>query len=153
MTDGPKYQAFHALARWSAGLLQGFPPYEDIDRPEVMREAIRQVAVINLKKTTGDAASDHAVIHAYAAADAELLREQIRRIAPNVVVACGTLSQLIWLLDLPVDPDQPGREIIQARTGAIVIPMRHPSMSENRETYSDLRDITGRSQFRALFLS
>ncbi|MCH7859373.1 MAG: hypothetical protein IID14_06690, partial [Candidatus Marinimicrobia bacterium] len=105
--DGPRFQMWHALARWAAGIQLGFPQFEEIDKPDVMRTAFRSCAVINLKKTTGKAQANMSVINAYAHQDRRLLHKQIDEIKPDGIVACGTFDQMLWLLDLDCDPDSP----------------------------------------------
>jgi len=59
---------------------------------------LSKIAVVNLKKASGGSWSDMAVVNAYAFHDRELLRRQIKDISPNLIVACGTMDQIIWLL-------------------------------------------------------
>ncbi len=64
--DGPKYQMWHTVSRWAAGILHDFPDYEKIDTWSIKKETIRKIASINLKKTSGGSYSDMSVINAYA---------------------------------------------------------------------------------------
>lgn len=94
LAAGPRYQTWHNVARWAAGLLDGWPPYDVVDRFDRMHDALRQIAAINLKKTTGGSVADLSVVNAFAAHDRELLVEQIERIGPQIIVACGTFATL-----------------------------------------------------------
>ncbi len=89
---------WHTVARWSAGILNDFPKYEEIDKYDTYKEWLSKIATVNLKKASGGSTADMAVINAYCYRDRELLLEQIIEIAPNIVVACGTIDVLIWLL-------------------------------------------------------
>ena len=142
LQSGPKYQMWHAVSRWAAGILLDFPPFEEIDTLERMREALAQVAVINLKKTPGGATSNMSVINAYASRDRELLSEQISGIGPEFVVACGTFDILVWLLNLTVCPDHPNDcPLLDETRNAWVIPWCHPGRSSNIKTHGELKMI------------
>jgi hypothetical protein len=61
---------------WAVGLLNGFPPFEEINNDdEAKKEALLSVAWINLKKVTGGNVSDERIINAYAFTDRRLLRK------------------------------------------------------------------------------
>jgi len=140
LRKGPRYQMWHATARWAAGLLADFPPYEEANRVDVQRDSLRSIATINLKKTSGRARADMSVISACAHRDRNLLRQQILDIRPDVIVACGTFDVMVWLLGLEVDCDDPRRKAV-VYDGIVVIPWRHPSRVNNQETYEQLRDL------------
>jgi hypothetical protein len=140
LAAGPRYQTWHTVGRWAAGLLHGFPSYEEVDRWEVMRDALQSIASINLKKTSGGASADPAVVSAYAFQDRELLRDQIELISPHTIVACGTTDVLVWLLRLPVNADTPHAPV-RTREGVRVIPWVHPARCDNRKTYQRLAEL------------
>ena len=142
---GPRYQMWHAVARWAAGLLDGFPAFDAIDRYPVMRDALNNVAAVNLKKITGGAASWEAQIHAFAVRDRVLLNRQLDELDPSIVVACGVFPQMMWLLDLPVDPMEPSRDPVYSEDlAAWVIPFRHPVRCDNRKSYGDLQKLASK---------
>lgn len=142
LNKGVQHQVWYALARWCCGLLRGFPNYDIIahDRA-LLSEALRSVAVINLKKVSGGATADGASIHRYAIRDRELLREQIRGLTPHLILACGTFEPMLWLLerDLPVDATG---DLVDIATGAVLIRWRHPARSHGRQDYDNLRELT-----------
>ena len=142
MADGPRFQVWHTVGRWAAGFLQGFPEYETVDRYATIRDSLQQVAAVNLKKLSGGASSDPVQIDAYAFHDRELLREQIKHIGPTVIVACGTWSTLVWLLELPIHPGHPHRPVRTLDAGTLVIPWCHPNRCDNRKTYAALRTLS-----------
>lgn len=142
LKDGPKYQMWHTISRWAAGILKSFPDYDSINNYQAMRDALSQVASINLKKTSGQSYSDEAQINAYAFQDRQFLVSQIEEINPTLVIACGTFNQLIWLLQLKVDPDSPcSRPVLDNMRRFWVVPWRHPSRADNRKTYYALKTI------------
>ncbi len=145
LKDGPKFQMWHTLARWSAGILNGFPPFEEIDRYDVMKESLLSVAVVNLKKATGGASADMSIINAYAHQDRELLAEQFDDVRPHLIVACGTMDPLVWLLDLRVDVRQPLNVPVRDDSReAWVLRWRHPGRVNNRKSYDELKDLVSR---------
>lgn len=142
LRDGPKYQMWHTVARWAAGMLYDFPEYEEIDTWDKMKKVIRKIASINLKKTSGGSFSNMSVINAYAYIDKELLLEQINEIQPHIIVACGTFDSLIWLLGLEINPDNPyEKPIFNKKRNIRVIQWRHPARVNNKKTYNELKGI------------
>ena len=140
--DGPKYQMGYAIARWATGIFKQFPPYKQIERDNsLLKESLLKVAVINLKKTGGASQAILPAINAYAYNDRKLLLKQIHSIKPNLILACGTLDYLIWLLDLNVDPDIPWENPIKDEIReAWIISIRHPIRDNNPQaTYERLR--------------
>jgi hypothetical protein len=138
LRDGPKYQMWHAIARWSAGLLHGFPSFERIDNYKTMRDSLLSVAAINLKKTPGAKTACLDQVNAYANMDSYLIKKEIEIIDPDIIVGCGTFSHLIWLLDLPVDSDDPVSKVCVTEKFKVV-PWRHPGRVNNKETYKQLK--------------
>lgn len=141
LKDGPAYQMWHAVARWAAGILKGFPPYEDIDNSATLKDSLSRVAAINLKKVTGKSSADMTTINAYAHMDRDLLVEQIKMINPDIIVACGVFDPLIWLLDLNVHSSQLNQldePVSSSIIPAWVIPFRHPARVDSRATYEKL---------------
>ena len=111
-----------------------------------MCEALPQVAAINIKKTSGGSWSDRSILNAYTAHDRELLVEQIERIDPELIIACGTFDQLIWLLDLDVNLDHPLKAPVKYGDRPIwVVPASHPAArGKNESAYTELREKVAR---------
>ncbi len=139
LKEGPKYQMWYTIARWSAGIIRNFPSYEEIDNYESMKNSLLSVATMNLKKTYGGSMVNLESINAYAHMDSKFLRKQIEIIEPEIMVACGTFSLLIWLLDLPVDSDDPISKVCITEKFKVV-PWRHPGRVNNKETYEELKE-------------
>ncbi len=133
---------WHTISRWSAGIQKVFPPFDKIDNWDSKKEAIQKIAAINLKKTSGGANSDSSVINAYCKQDSQLLNRQIDLIKPDVIVTCGTFDSVLWLRGLRVNPDAPKDSIvIDKKSGALVVPWRHPGRVNNRKTYEELKQL------------
>lgn len=142
LKEGPAFQMWHTIARWSAGLIYKFPEYDEIGK--YMKESLSRVAAINLKKASGEAIADMSIINAYAYNDKKFLIEQINQIGPNIIIACGTFDILIWLLNLAINPNKMREPIYDNKLCAWVIPFVHPSRADNKKTYNDLKILTHR---------
>ncbi len=139
LRNGPVFNVWHNVARWAGGALLGFPSFETVNAPACMRETLRSIAVINLKKQSGGASSDMAEVHAFAARFRTLLVRQIDILAPTVVLACGTLEPLVWLLDLEVRKDQPIRATLPSGVAFSVLPSKHAAARASaRGLYAEL---------------
>lgn len=138
LKDGPRNKMWQTAARWAAGILFDFPRFEKIDY-KMMQNAVRQIAVISLKKTRGAAQSDMAVINAHAFQDRELLRKQIELIDPEIIIACGNFDILVWLLELAVKPENLSQPVYY--NGKVrVIRFLHPAMRKSDEkSYRDMK--------------
>ncbi|MBF0432565.1 MAG: hypothetical protein HQK83_14870 [Fibrobacteria bacterium] len=140
--NGPKYQMWHTICRWAAGIQNGFPNFEEINNWDVLSTTIKSLASINLKKTSGGASANMSVVNAYAVVNQALLQEQITLIAPDIVIACGTFESVIWLMNLRVDPDNPyTKTIFSDDYHCWVVPWRHPGRVNNEKTYYELKKI------------
>lgn len=85
--DDVRYPFSHRLSEWAHGIINDFPPYEQIKHSD-KKDALRSIAFINLKKTTGKSSSDIKVLSSYVNASRNLLLDQIREIAPTIIVCC-----------------------------------------------------------------
>lgn len=141
LKDGPKYQLWYTIARWSAGIFNDFLPYRQIDT-KTIKESFEKIAAINLKKASGGARVDSEVISAYAHQDRQLLLEQIELINPDFIISCGVMEPLIWLLDLKVNPEKPADEPIKdASRKTWIIPFRHPARASGERVYNNLKKV------------
>lgn len=99
LENGPKYQMWHTLAQWAGGILHGFD-FAERKNWEDMKQALRQVAVVNVKKITGSSSIHHHRLSDFVHLDSDLLTEQIRRIQPDLIIACGTFHSCKTLLNI-----------------------------------------------------
>jgi len=135
LRKGPSGPPWHAVARWAACLLaKDVLSYDDAEATK--RTALRQVAAINIKKISGGAKSDMADISAVAYRDRKVLREQIQEISPQIIVACGTFAQLVWLLKLDLPAASVDLSAVwSASRDFCVVPFRHPTRSGRSDYY------------------
>ncbi|MCK9573475.1 MAG: hypothetical protein M0R20_03625 [Candidatus Omnitrophica bacterium] len=147
LKEGPKYQLWFTIARWSAGIFNKFPPYKQIDL-KMMKDSLEQVAAINLKKTCGGARVDSEIISAYTHQDRDLLLKQINSINPNLIIACGVMEPLIWLLNLKVNPEKPAADPIKDLSRKTwIIPFRHPARATGGKIYNNLKKVLAKIDY------
>jgi len=139
LRTGAKYAVWRRIGEWAAGILGGFPEYGQIANRQSQSVALRQIAVINLKKLPGGAAVEWADFEEHVFFTRDALREQIHRIAPSVIVACGTFGPVRWLLADAVDGGSLGERWCQLRGGALVLRSPHPAArGDKKEQYGRL---------------
>jgi hypothetical protein len=142
LRDGPRWQMWHAVARWAACIFYPQRSFDEIDNFSTMKVALAKVAAINLKKLTGGASSHLPTVNAFAYADRELLKKQIQYLSPDIIIACGTFDSLIWLLHLEFNPNNPTVNAIRCKqTNSWVIPWCHPARINNKKTFDKLRQL------------
>lgn len=89
------------IARWSCAIRFSERSIPDLNKDrDTLLEALLSSAIVNLKKTAGGPIADMSRINLYAFLDREFLREQFVSLKPDVIVSCGTIDQLLWILDL-----------------------------------------------------
>ena len=140
------------IGRWAAGILNDFPELKEIDNSRKIHESLKSVAVINLKKATGGRWAWDRALHYFTLHDKDLLLRQIQLIAPYYVIACGTMDQLRWLLDIKPDKfdqyfypnnEQPDSELplFSRKYNAWLIPFRHPGRAGKVDCHNELKYI------------
>lgn len=127
------------IAYCTLGILNRFPEYSDLGSVD-LRAYTSKVAVICLKKKKGKRLSEISVISAYAHQDRNLLREQVYTMDPNLIIAVNTVNELIWLLDLQVNPETLYTDPIRFENGW-VIPLKHFSETNIKEAYEELEGL------------
>jgi len=134
--------AWPTIAYCTLGILNRFPEYSDIGSVD-LRAYISKVAVICLKKKRSKILSGVSVINAYAYQDRDLLREQIYTIDPDLIIAVNSIDELIWILDLRVNPETPCADPIKFKNSWL-IPLKHFSRTNNAEAYSELKRLVAK---------
>lgn len=143
LRENPRVRMLRVIAEWAAGMLNDFPPYEQLDDRNLFKESLERIAVICLKKVSYAHQSADSIINAFSHLDRYLLLEQIREIQPELVLACDTFDQLIWILDLKVDPEAPHKEPAQYKN-ALVIPWEYHAKLDKEGSYNELKELMGK---------
>ncbi|PKK84742.1 MAG: hypothetical protein CVT49_00900 [candidate division Zixibacteria bacterium HGW-Zixibacteria-1] len=145
--DGPKLQMAAQLSKWATGILYDFPDYSEVDMNEnnIRTEAIKSIAIMNVKKYTGGAIADFNLLHVFTKLDKDLIKREIDIIKPQIIVCCNTFIELMWALDLELDMSDLenifGKSYIY--NGArIVVWQHHPSdRGKHSENYDRLKKL------------
>jgi hypothetical protein len=90
--DGTIGPTWTVISYWLHGIHRGGTPWEQLPvaTPESRRDAISKLAVVNLNKCGGTAASIQTELWAAAYRDREFLVQQLHLYAPDIIIACGT---------------------------------------------------------------
>jgi len=137
--DEPIKGGFSArIAEWSFGLLNGFPPYDNVwstEEGRAVEDIRRSIALVNVKKSGGVGSTEHnAFMRALGASEkqqavlAELVREELRIIDPDVVVMGLRLGKLRETLFRDVNWTPSGYSVdLCLWEGRVLIDFYHPS--------------------------
>ena len=80
-----KYKFSKSLSQWAAGVLLGFPPFEELHYKRT-HAALRSSALVNVKKTGGGGRSVLSDLVTFAIRDRDLILAQLRIIDPQVII-------------------------------------------------------------------
>lgn len=105
---GPSSNIWYRVVEWTYGIsntsatkIARYSP-EDISFDRVEGESnewLKQIAVMNIKKSGGRSSSDYREIMTYAEADKEELLKELELINPDIIVCGGTADDLDFLFD------------------------------------------------------
>jgi len=139
------------IAEWAYGILNGFPPIDSF-RYEPLHDALKSVAVMNIKKIGGGAEAKSQEIALYARRDREFIQKQITLTSPTIIVG-GIKTVPIWsefLDDVKFVRSSFDIRIAEWR-GIKVIDYYHPSYRVPRAmSYSLLQNIVQSERFKNL---
>ena len=124
-----KYSFSHRICEWAFGLLNGFPPVENITYDNEKRVQIMSaVAFMNLKKSGGKANADHDEIKKTITRERHLILEEISIINPHIIIG-GLGRTEFWSLLFPdIRFTDSGFDIKVARHDSYrIIDYYHPS--------------------------
>ena len=105
---GPSSSIWYRVVEWTYGILnttrESIPRYspENISFNKSENEPnewLRQIAVVNIKKSGGRSSSDYGEIHAYAKHDKEEIIREIELLDPDIIVCGGTAAALNEICD------------------------------------------------------
>jgi hypothetical protein len=146
LLEAKRGATWNMIAYWTFGLLNALPRWADVPSANVdfRWEWLRRIAVVNLNKAGGGASSDHRRLREIAVRDADLLREQLSLLDPDVVVCGGTgdLAAEFLFDSAPLRRLESGANLIDSRNGrAVVFAVAHPqSRCRGAELYASVID-------------
>jgi len=118
------------MAYVSFSIANGFMKYSDIPyvtKDPAVRDALRTLAYINVKKFPGTTTSNGDEIRTYYERYKDFLHSQIEMIAPNVVIYGGTSHLFRHRLGLHHFSSQPGGPDFVVKDGILHISAYHPN--------------------------
>lgn len=134
---GPKYKVWWAASYWlyalhkmSDNYIPAFP--KEQKQFDECTEHLLSSAVVNIKKSSGKTSSDYEDVLKYAREDAELLKEQISLINPDIIICGSTFDYFkeFW----PDKIDKVGDTEFVFKTGKhILINYWHPANQYHNE--------------------
>jgi hypothetical protein len=131
-----------SIADWSYGLLNNFPLYDTINMKK-RKEALKCVAIMNLKKSVGKSVSDRKEIEQHIRDNKQFLLRQIEIINPDIIIG-GVTYFTYWQYLFDVNSYFKTGHGIKALewNGIPIIDFYHPSVSAGRAlTYSLLKQV------------
>lgn len=142
-------QFSHRISEWAYGILNNFPSGYDQLSYDQKHQALRSVAFINVKKASGNASANPEIICQYINESRELLLQQIKEIAPDLIIGCFRHDYYIELLF--------GNKLTRATSNAYsygrsndgikIINFYHPSSRKNKLfLYTNLGEAVGANQ-------
>lgn len=118
--------AFQAVQR---GSLLSRGEIDTLSTTADLQAALRKIAVVNIKKHSGESTSDDSEIREESYANAKLLREQIAALSPTVIVAGGTVCwhSLVYDTGLSKESHDNPKGTATVANGVVLCHAYHPS--------------------------
>ncbi len=131
--DGGRPQTWDNIARWTQGImnLEEDIPWSVLgsNNEERRKTVLKQIAAVNLKKTSGGHTADNKLIYETALENDALLREQMSLYEPDIIICCGTSDAFVdsCYKDVEITWEMTSRGIWYFRDGkTVVISYVHP---------------------------
>jgi hypothetical protein len=151
--EGIKYGFSFRLAEWAFGILNDFPPYDEIWKTkDNVNHAIRSIAFMNVKKSGGGGLAEYDRMIEHATKNKDFISKQIDIIQPEIIITglswpelrCQVFPDLAWM--------ESGYGIAIARCGdKKIIDFYHPSArTAPAASYSLLQNVIRAPPFRNL---
>lgn len=121
-------QMTRSLGLWTRYLLDGDDTFESLTAEQSCAQ-LRRAAVMNLKKLAGTGTADIMRIGQYGWRDRAFSREQVRMIAPTIIVTCGAHANGLFAQVMADDLEaQAPDDLCWTAEGQRVLPGNHPSL-------------------------
>lgn len=149
-----KYRFTYRIAEWAHGILNDFEGYERIweNNQKEAREAINQIAFMNIKKSGGGGNADYEIMMEAAKVNLDNIHRQIDIIDPEMIITGFTWGELRELVFPKVNWDKVYDVPIGKYNNAVVIDFYHPSAPVPASAfYSLLKNIVQSEKFLNLY--
>lgn len=148
-----KYAFSYRIGEWSYGLLNNFPPYDDIwTNPDSVHKAIQQIAIMNIKKSGGAGNSEYERMLDHLKLNFDYLEKQVQIISPDIIITGLTWKELRNGLFNEVKWINSGYDVaIGKQMNRKIIDFYHPSSRiAPAASYSLLQNIVRSDNFKML---
>ncbi len=88
---------------WAYAIHNGFNEYQQLNKPDIIREGLGSIAVINLKKTGGSARAIPEQIADSSQAEVSLWQSELEIIDPELIICGKTFKNVCDNLNLPTE--------------------------------------------------
>lgn len=147
------YPFSYRIAEWSYGLLNNFPEFDEICRnKDLAHKAIKQVALMNIKKSGGSGSSEYVRMMEHIKLNFDLLHRQIEIMDPDIIITGTSWNDLRDGLFPNLEWEKSGYDILISKfKNSKVIDFYHPSSrTPPAASYSLLQNIVTSRKFQSL---
>jgi len=149
------YILAYRIAEWSYGLLNNFPPFDNIwkDKGYFVFDSIQSIAFMNIRKSGGSGNSNYSIMMKNLENNLDSIHKQIDIISPNIIITGTTWKELRnKLFGSKLNWVDSGYDIkISKYNKSKVIDFIHPSSrTKPSASYCLLKNIINSPQFEKL---
>lgn len=146
-----KYVFANRIYEMAFGVLNNFPPLDEVDSNSNKLGTLGAIAFMNLKKIGGGANADHEAIAQTVNQDKKFILEEIRIINPDIIIG-GVGATNIWRTLFDGIKFERCYDILIAKHGSYkIIDYYHPSYRVPRAmNYSLLQNVVNSNEFERL---
>lgn len=139
------WRVWQRVAVWTQAIQLAFSGERAYDEERIKlnsHEAIRQIAVVNVKKSDGLKESNYEDLMSFAEKDRKLLKKELEIINPDIIVCGYTFGMLKVVLEEEIEADKTGDTMYGFWKDKLVIDYYHPACHyPNRVNYYALMSI------------
>jgi hypothetical protein len=146
----PTYPFACRIAEWAYGILNDFPPFDEI--PETKQQCLKQISFMNIKKSGGKGEAVFDDVYSVAIKQTPFILEQVNIIQPDIIITGLSGERIRNILWPDVKWKKSGYAVLVGRyKNAKMIDFYHPSSrSAPAASYSLLKNIIYSDSFRSL---
>lgn len=156
--DGAEYPFAYRIAEWSYGILNDFPEFDKIyslqdgEWEPIYKKSLQSISFMNLKKSSGKGAAQYSQMSGSVKKEKKLIYEQIRIIAPEVIILGLSWKDLTDELFDKVEWKESGFQILVGKWNETkLIDFYHPSSrTPPSASYSLLQNVVRSKVFQRL---
>lgn len=130
-------RTYKLIIKVSYAIINGVYEYAQIPDVENIKDIMKKIAFINIKKSGDPSRSDPKIIKKFFNMDKDLILEQIRCIKPEIIINCSKVNELPELIGMGAPYPKSPQNIFYAGPfeGGIIINAYHPNASMKHDQY------------------